>query len=91
MVAPFLLSTLFLALFVSAQPTIIQKPLVRVPFVKRSSNAGLHNLVKQDHSRIQGLRANDERSTRQLNSQAKNGVVHYVATVGVGSPPTYCK
>ena len=95
MVAASLLSTLLLALFVAAQPTAVKNSLVRLPFVKRISDAGPHNLIKQDQLRIQGLKANaegfDVLTSRQLNSGANNQAASYVASVGVGNPPTQCK
>jgi hypothetical protein len=78
MVAASFLSSLFLALAVAASPFEKRAPLAKLSFAKRVTA----NMVGRD----QGLK-----SRAVINSQADNRAITYIATVGVGSPPTNCK
>ena len=88
MLAAFLLSTLLLA--VAAQP--VSPSLVKLPFAKRVGT-GTTNLVKRDQLRIKTLEAKAQglEDPALISSPATNRLVFYIASVGVGSPATYCK
>lgn len=90
MVAGFLLSTLFLA--VAAQPIWPGLSFAKLPFAKCFST-GTTNLVKHDQLRVKTLvaKAQGLEDPGVINSQATNRAVFYLASVGVGSPATYCK
>ena len=93
MVAAFFLSTLLLALAVAAQLVERKASLAKLPFTRHVST-GLNNIVKQDRLRVNYIKAGKVRCLENraaISSPAVNHVVSYVASVGVGSPPTKCK
>ena len=81
------LSTLFFALLlaVAAHPVERKVSLARSRFVKLVS----HNPLKQDQLRIKTAKGLSNRAV--INSPAENRAISYIASVGVGSPATYCK
>jgi cathepsin E len=97
MVAASLLSTLLFALAVVAQPAKPTTSQVKLGFSKRiiSTGTGPINLVEQDRLRANYLKAGNPQALQGrsavLSSPADNRAVSYIATVGVGSPPTNCK
>jgi cathepsin E len=96
MVAASFLITLLLALAVTGQPVKQEESLVKLPFAKVVSTTGLNNIVKQDRLRLSNIRAKAGNVQGLVNrgvisSPADNRAVSYIASVGVGSPATYCK
>ena len=92
MVAVSFLSTL-LALAVAAHPVEQKASLVQLRFAKRV-RTGPNNIVKQDRLRVNNIKAGKAQGLENraaISSPADNQIVSYVASVGVGSPPTKCK
>ena len=93
MVAASFLSTLFFALAVAASPLEKKASLPKLRLTKRvSTNPG--NLVKLDRLRANNIKAAKVPSVENrdvINSPAENRAVIYVASIGVGSPPTNCE
>ena len=88
-----LLSTLLLALAVSANPIIqVARGPVTLPIARRLNLTNAHSLYEHDLARAQNFktRGSDKVKRAVLSSTANNEVVDYIATVGVGSPATNC-
>jgi cathepsin E len=95
MVAASFVSTLLLALVVTAYSVKQEASLVKLPFAKVVST-GLNNIVKQDRLRLSNIQAKAGNvqgleNREVISSPAENRAVSYIASVGVGSPATYCK
>ena len=92
MVAASLLSTLLLALAIAAKPVEQNASLVKLAFVKRVST-GTTILVKQDRLRVNNIKAGKVQGleNRADSAPAENRAISYVASIGVGNPPTDCK
>ena len=86
----FFFSTLFLGLAVTAHPVERAGPLVQLSFTKYIINE-VFNIVEQDLLRAKFHKGIDILDIFGLSSPAVNRAVSYIASVGVGSPPTYCK
>ena len=90
MVAVSFLSTLFLALAVFAKPVEQRDAsLPQLSFAKLVRGGDVVNLDRQRVDHIKGIDTFGPGSGKS--SPADNRAVTYVATVGVGSPPTNCK
>ena len=87
MIAASVLSTLLLTLAVTAHPVEQAGSLARLSFTKRIIDE-VFNIVEHDLQRVKFIQGID---IFGLNSPAVNKAVAYVASVGVGSPPTNCK
>ena len=88
MVAASFLSTFFLALAVAANPVERSaSSLTRLPFARRV-NDGVFNVLKLDQLRANFLSGF---GIKEFSSPATNIGFRYVASVGVGDPPTFCK
>ncbi|KAG6813213.1 hypothetical protein H0H92_013100 [Tricholoma furcatifolium] len=94
-----LLTTLLLALTVSANPIVIRDSPVKLPLVRRLNTAGLANLVQHDSARVKALLTRAEAKANGFQEDAaaaasiidetvSNQIVSYIASVGVGSPAT---
>ncbi|KAF8078962.1 aspartic peptidase A1 [Lyophyllum atratum] len=90
-----LLSTVLLALAVSANPIVIRDSPVTLPLARRLNTTSIHNLVRHDVTRAKALRARAEAKASGkfhvdavINEQVDNQAVTYIASVGVGSPAT---
>ncbi len=93
-----ILSTVLLALVVSANPITVRDNLVRLPFAKKLNLTPGNGLLKGDQARAAALRAHGEaKAAGTLAKDAvisigvQNQAVTYVASVGVGSPATTCE
>jgi hypothetical protein len=82
--ASFLSTLLLLALAVAAKPVEKRTSLPSLSFVKRLGT-GLKNIIKLDQLRLFNLLG------FEVVAPADNRAVSYVASVGVGFPPTFCK
>ena len=101
MVSASLLATLLLALAVAGSPAIVvEKSLVTLPISKRFNFNGTYTIAQRDQLRAKALKAGsslsgafdvDNSLQNDASSPATNQAVIYIATVGVGSPSTYCK
>lgn len=93
-----LLTTLVLALTVAANPTLLPRSPVSLPLSRHVNATRMVNLVKHDVARAAALRARGlARASGQFNVDAstvnepvEDQAVTYVATIGVGNPPTDC-
>lgn len=100
MLPPTLLTTLLLALAVSANPIVLKRSLVTLPLARQVNPAGLQNLVQRDQNRARSLKARSEervagphhslRSRAVISSPLEDHAVSYIASVGIGSPATNC-
>ena len=89
MVATSFLSTLFIALAVAAKPVERKASAPTLSFTKHVSGG---DIVKLDRLRIDLFKGIDSIFGPGISSSpAENRAVTYIASVGVGSPPTYCK
>ena len=88
MVAPSFLSTLFFALGVAAHTVERKASLSKLRFTKRVS-ASLYNIANLDRLRVNAIKGFN--NFEVINSSAENAGTTYIASVGVGQPPTTCK
>ena len=89
MVATFVLSTFFLSLAVAAKPLEQAASFTKLLLTKRTVT-GSRNIVNMDRLRVNNIIGHDifdviSTSVENVNASG------YLATVGVGCPPTYCK
>jgi len=99
MFAPSLLSTLLLALAVAATPirpvVTVRDGTVSFPISRRLNGTSVRNLYQNDLRRANALigRISDQANVlaELASTPADNQDVSYIASVGVGSPPTQCK
>ena len=92
MVVASFFSTLFFALAVVARahPVERSESLPHLSFTKHIIDE-IFNIVEQDLLRVKLIKGLDLHDIFGFNSPAVNRAVTYIASVGVGSPPTYCK
>ncbi|KAG6918247.1 hypothetical protein DXG01_015621 [Tephrocybe rancida] len=92
-----LLTTLILVLEVSANPVVVRDSPVKLSLVRRLDITNLRNLVQQDLARVKYLHSRGEAMSQgsqfnaapsTVNEPIDNTAVGYVASIGVGSPPT---
>ncbi|KAG6879572.1 hypothetical protein C0992_001399 [Termitomyces sp. T32_za158] len=97
MISASLLSTLFLALTVSANPIVVRESQVKLPLARRLNVTSVHNLLRHDVARAKSLRAraeaklsgaSDFHTRAVIDEQVDNQAVTYIASIGVGSPAT---
>ena len=94
-----LLTTLLLALSVAANPVLVNRSPVTLPLSRRVNLTSIHNLVRHDQARAKALRARATvkstglplHSDAVINEPVDNQAVSYIASIGIGSPPTTCK
>ena len=92
-----LLSTILFALAVAANPIIVERPPVTLALSRKVNVTSIHHLLRHDQNRAKALlalgRAKEEGIFLEdavVNEQVDNQAVSYIASVGVGSPPTIC-
>ena len=88
MITPSFLSTLFFALAVAAQTVEQKAPFSQLRFSKRVSSS-LYNIANLDRLRVNAIKG--FKDFEVINSPAENVGIAYIASVGVGLPPTTCK
>jgi hypothetical protein len=92
-----LLTTLLLALSVAANPVLVNRSPVTLPLSRRVNLTSVHNLLRHDQARAKALKARAAAKATGLhtlaviNEPVDNQAVTYIASVGIGSPPTTCK
>ena len=87
MVAAFSLATLLFASAIAAKPVVERNQLVKLALTRNRSHSVF--AVAQDRHRAESL---SNPGARIISSQAENQQsTAYLATVGVGNPPTNCK
>jgi hypothetical protein len=71
---------------------IANKPLAKTPLSGHINTTGIHNIVERDQARARMILARASGNIpEKANEPLSNELVVYVATIGVGSPPTFCK
>ena len=90
MVAASFVSALFFALTVVAHPFERTPSLNRLAFTVRVGK-GACKIADQDRLRFGSMNKGIESERKIFNTQTDNRATMYVASVGVGSPPTNCK
>ena len=88
MVAASFLSTVLLVLAVAANPVERRAALPRLAFTKQVDGG---DIVRLDQLRVDMFKKNLTFGAGASSSPAENRAVSYIASVGVGHPPTYCK
>ena len=83
-------STLFFALAVAAHPVERSGSLPTLSFTRHIIDE-VFNIVEQDLLRASFIKGIDIFHIFGISTPAVNKAVTYVASVGVGDPPTYCK
>ena len=97
-----LLTTLLLAISVAASvtpPVLVNRSPVTLPLSRRVNVTNINNLLLHDQARAKALKAKGAAKAAGLplhtdaviNEAVDNQAVTYIASVGVGSPPTTCK
>lgn len=87
-----LLSTLLLALTVSANPVLVNQPPVTLGLTRKLNLTSAHNLLRHDQARAKQLQSIGQVSADAVvNESVDNQAVTYFASVAVGSPATTCK
>jgi len=96
-----LLTTLLLAISVAASvtPVLVNRSPVTLPISRRVNVTNINNLVRHDQARAKALKAKGAakhaglslNTDAVINEAVDNQAVTYIASVGVGSPPTTCK
>ena len=89
---------LFLAVSVAANPIVVRKAPVSLPFARHLNITGAQDVVLKDQARAKNLvSASKAKESSTLSPDAVGSVgvtnvgVVYQASVGVGSPPTDCE
>jgi cathepsin E len=90
------LTTLLFTLSVAANPVLVNRSPVTLPLSRRVNLTSVHNLVRHDQARAKALiaRATAKAAGRPfhdravINEQIENRAINYIASVGVGTPPT---
>lgn len=95
-----LLTTLLLALSVAANPIHqIRDSRITLPLSRRVNATSVHNLLRHDVQRVKAMKARAKAALGGqltfheeaiVNQQVDNQAVTYIASVGVGTPPTSC-
>ena len=80
------------ALTVSASPFVMRDSPVTLPIARRVKETGIYNILAHDQARAKALisRAQGQGKKRDVyNVNVTNQAVTYIASVGIGCPPTY--
>ena len=98
---PFLTTLLLLVVSVAAKPIVVRDSLVSLPFARSLNITGPHDLVNKDKARAKDIISIAELLGDILDDifgypktdsvGVTNTAVSYVASVGVGNPPTNCE
>jgi len=89
-----LTTVLQVALFVAANPVIVERSLVKLPLSRHINvTTSIQNILQHDQLRAKNLKAQGEAKDAGveravISSQADNQAVSYIASIGVGSPAT---
>jgi hypothetical protein len=86
---------LFLAVSVAANPIVVRKAPISLPFARHLNITGAQDVVLKDQARAKNLISGSKASAASPDAaggvSATNVGVVYEASVGVGSPPTQCE
>src|SRR6267154_2370676 len=87
-----LLTTLLLAMSIAASPVEVHNSPVTLRIARRlNTSNGTMNILQHDQAHVDALK--DRSTSRPVGTSIPilNGGVSYVAAIGVGEPPNYCK
>ncbi|KIL59258.1 hypothetical protein M378DRAFT_14958 [Amanita muscaria Koide BX008] len=86
-----LLSTLLLALAVAANPVATRGPYTKLQLSRQLNTTGVYNVLQHDQARAAHLvaKASGKQTRAVYNEPITNVVFYYIATIGIGTPPTY--
>ena len=81
---------------VAAHSFVLDHPPVKLDLTKRLSPTSGHRIIRQDLQRLRFLRSNRGRGahvprSNDVHVPLANEAFRYTASVGIGSPPTFCK
>ena len=83
---------------VAANPVIVSRSPVTLPLSRILNLTSTHNLLRHDQARAKALKSRgsskkgkDHDARAVVNEPIDNQGFTYVASIGVGSPPTTCK
>jgi len=79
---------LFLVISIAANPIVVRKAPISLPFARHLNITGAHDLIQKDQARARNMFA-EQRKTEWLpgNVGITNLAVVYEAKVGIGPPP----
>ncbi|KAF9473455.1 aspartic protease [Pholiota conissans] len=82
-----------LAITTSAKPVVVDMSPVTLPLSRRLNLTSIHNLVRHDQARARSLKSKGRFRSQfgaraVINEPIDNQAVTYIASVGIGSPPT---
>jgi cathepsin E len=89
-----------LALSAAATPLVqVRNSPITLPISRRVNATSAHNLLKHDIARVKALKARAKaiqgganfEEAAIVNEPLENQAVTYIASVGVGSPATFCE
>ncbi|KAF9447010.1 acid protease [Macrolepiota fuliginosa MF-IS2] len=93
-----LLTTILLALSVAANPVVqVRNSHISLPLSRRLNTTSAHNLLRHDVQRVKALKARAKAAlggelsfeeAAVIDEQVDNQAVTYIASIGVGTPPT---
>ncbi|KAI9439315.1 aspartic peptidase A1 [Lactarius indigo] len=85
-----LTAVLFLIVSVAANPIVVRKAPVSLPFARRLNITGAHDLIQKDQARARNVFTSNKnkRSGTPGSVSITNVAVVYEASVGIGAPPT---
>ncbi len=88
-----LTAVLLLVVSVAANPIVVRKAPVSLPFARHLNITGTHDLIRKDQARARNMFAASKakRSGSPGDVGITNFGVVYGANVGIGSPPTSCE
>jgi cathepsin E len=83
---------LFLAVSVAANPIVVRKAPISLPFARHLNITGAQDVVLKDQARAKHLVSASAASPAAVGSVGVTNVgVVYQASIGVGTPPTQCE
>src|SRR6267154_1169030 len=85
-----LLTTLLLALSIAASPVEVRNSPITLRIARRlNTSNGTMNILQNDQARVAALK--DRSASPGVGTYILNAGYNYVAVIGFGEPPNYCK
>lgn len=86
------LGSALLALAFSCNGAVVANTPIKLPLSRHVNTTSLRNIVELDRARTHMLLGSASGNpVKEFNAPLANVVSQYIASIGVGSPPTYCK
>ncbi|KAH9052748.1 aspartic peptidase A1 [Lactarius vividus] len=85
-----LMAVLLLVISIAANPIVVRRAPVSLPFARRLNITGVHDLIQKDQARARNMfnSNKNKRSGTPGSVSITNVAVVYEASVGIGAPPT---